>query len=129
MVSLFGRPGRKQEYVVEQKGHNIHEMPEYATELGKAEALSLEELKKQMSQFHSVEEGFDFKVSTIKPWLDRRRKTFQSIPISVHNDTRLIADEKPRKLLREFVIMEQNGFSLVKVYSLLLIPASLISFQ
>ena len=27
----------------------------------------------------------------------------------------------------EFVIMEQNGFSLVKVYSLLLIPASLIS--
>ena len=107
MVSLFGRPGHKEKSVVEQRGNTIHEMPEYATELGKVESLSLEELKRQMSQLHSVEEGFDFKVSTIKPWLDTRNKTFQSIPISVHNETRMIADEKPRKLLREYVIMEQ----------------------
>lgn len=106
---VFTWKGRrsKDDKIVLRKGNKINEMLEYAMELGRIQELSLEDLKKEASQLNFVEDGFDFAVSTIKPWLDTRRNTFHSIPISLNTETNMIAAEKPRQLLREYVVMEQ----------------------
>ena len=76
-------------------------------ELGRIDDMSLEDLKKEVSQLKFVEDGFEFTVSRIKPWLDTRKNTFHNITLSLNTETGMIVGDKTRQLLREYVVMEQ----------------------